>query len=123
MKASNFVLLYNTRIKNFNNITNDKIQSVTNDLIKPIKYIPYDDKIKIIDSVLNGNYKTDYPTARIYKEFTSAIISAYTNLEMGKDGYDILCETGLLNYVLNSFKSECEVMTGLLNMCLKDRGE
>ena len=120
MKVSSFLALYNVRMKDVKDIKEDLIIQTITDLIKPVKYISYDDKLKLIDGVLDKDTNSKHLTADRHRNFMIALLSAYTNLEVDKNGYDLLCETRLLDYILATFKSECEFITKLLNMCLRD---
>ena len=48
MRTSVFITSFNARLKRISNPSIDDMVSVTTDLIKPIKYLSYDDKIKLV---------------------------------------------------------------------------
>jgi len=120
MKVGSFLTLFNVRLKNVKDISEDYIVQTIKDLIKPVGFISYDDKIQLIDNVLRKTSDTKYPTAYRHREFMMSLISTYTSLEVDKAGYDALCEAKLLDFILQTFKSECDFITALLNMCLQD---
>jgi hypothetical protein len=51
MKPSSFLTLYNSRVKN-DSLDRDKIISTITELIKPVDYIPYDDKVKLVSTTI-----------------------------------------------------------------------
>ena len=120
MKANTLITLYNARTKDMRNITPDIMQRVIVDLIKPIGYIPYDRKLQLIEQVIKDNVNVKYPTAGRYRSFIIYLVNAYTNLELDKNGFDVLVENKIMDIVLSSFKSEYEICNALLQMCLDD---
>ena len=103
LKVNAFITIYNTRTKHIQPLTRDIIMETITDLIKPVRYISYDNKIKIISETIKQSRNTDYPTAILHRNFIINIISAYTDLEMNNDGFDILCENGLLELIISLF--------------------
>lgn len=94
------------------------------------KYLPMSEKRELAASVLdacskyeNGYLKID--SLNKYLIFTITIISKYTNLEFGVDSdsladYDLLCEYGLLNVVIETFETEYKATNDVLNMMQSD---
>ena len=88
------------------------------------KYIGIKDKKALIESIVNecilfedGVFKFD--DIDKYICFTMRTIEAYTNLELSDDievDYDLLCENGLLNVVIDTFNGEYENVKILLQM-------
>lgn len=120
MKVNNFIQVYNVRTKHINNLNGDAIIKIITDLIKPIKYISFDNKMKLIDQAIESAKKEKYPTAYIYMYFIMNLISAYTDLEIKNGDFDTLSETKLLDVILSTFESEYKICSGLMQMCLSD---
>ena len=88
------------------------------------KYLSVKDKKELIDNIVNecilysdGIFKFD--DIEKYIVFTMKTIAAYTNLEMTDDieaDYDALCESGLLNNIIDLFVGEYENISMLLQM-------
>ncbi len=121
MKPSSFITLYNSRVKN-KSLDKDIIVQTITDLIKPVDYIPYDDKIKLVVTTITQSYNSEYPTAILHRNFIINMISAYTNLEMDNDGFDLLSKTKMIDLILSLFQSEFTICDSILNMCLNDIG-
>lgn len=95
-------------------------------------YVPFVEKREMCATVLAGACKNvgnivEVDSVSRYLLFTIAIISKYTNLtfentddEDAIDQYDLLCQSGLLNEILNVIGSEYEVCNNLLNMMMAD---
>lgn len=92
--------------------------------IEAKKYLPIKQKKELVESIVNecilyedGVYKFD--DIDKYICFTMRVIAAYTNLELSddiEDDYDVLCEAGLLDMVINTFKKEYGEVNILLQM-------
>lgn len=95
-------------------------------------YLPFAEKRELCKQVLdacctkeNGLVKVDSVTRYIL--FTISVISKYTNLEFDSgedydslDEYDLLCESRLLNPILELIGDEYATCNNLLNMMLDD---
>ena len=87
-------------------------------------YMSIKAKRDLVESIANecvlydeGVFKFDEIEKYVY--FTMKTIEAYTNLELSDDienDYDMLCEVGLLNAVINTFSGEYENVKILLQM-------
>ncbi len=121
MKPNMFVSLFTAKTKNKIKPTSDEILNVITDIIKPVNYIKYDNKLKIIDKCFDDIKESKHPTADLQKAFVINMISAYTNIEMDNEGFDILSENSLLEIVLSTFKSEYETCSRLFQLCSLDR--
>lgn len=94
-------------------------------------YLPISEKRRIVEAVIeactnNNNGFIQVDSLDKYIMFTIAVISNYTNLEFGLDGdylsdYDRLCESGLLDVVIETFNKEYARTNDILNMMLADR--
>lgn len=95
-------------------------------------YLPFADKRELCKTVLdacctkeNGLVKVDSVTRYIL--FTISVISRYTTLEFNADEeydsldeYDMLCESRLLNPILELIGDEYAVCNNMLNMMMED---
>lgn len=101
-----------------------QLEEVITKHIETKKYLPIKQKKELIENIVNecilyedGTYKFD--DIDKYICFTMRVIAAYTNLELSddiEDDYDALCETGLLDMVINTFKKEYDEVNILLQM-------
>ena len=133
------------KVQNF--IDDFKSSKVVNSQIKPnavgeyIKktlevkdYVPFAEKRELCAQVLNAcNTKNDSGLIKVdsvsrYIIFTLSIISKYTNLEFSSgedeidslDEYDMLCQTNLLNPILDVIGAEYTTCNTMLNMMMED---
>ena len=99
------------------------------------EYIPFVDKRELCEKVLDacntkmGNGLVEVDSVSRYLVFTISVISKYTNLEFssGKDSefdsldeYDMLCQSGLLNTILDVIGGEYTTCNNILNMMMAD---
>lgn len=103
-----------------NKLDENAIIDIVVDLIKPISYVSFDNKMKLIDKTIEDSKGAKYPTAERYKNFVVNLIATYTNLEMTSKDYDALSECKLLNIVLSTFESEYVTCSKLIQLCLQD---
>lgn len=102
----------------------EQIQSFLKKELNVREYMSIKDKKNIVGDIVNtcilyedGVFKFD--EINKYICFTMKIISAYTNLELSDDienDYDLLCESNLLNPIINTFVGEYENVKLLLQM-------
>lgn len=98
-------------------------------------YLPFAEKRELCANVLEAcNTKDDSGFVKVdsvsrYIVFTISIISKYTNLEFSSgedteydslDEYDMLCQTGILNPILEVIGEEYATCNNLLNMMMDD---
>jgi hypothetical protein len=98
-------------------------------------YIPFAEKRELCEKVLNICNQRDENSGLIkvdsvsrYIVFTISIISKYTNLEFSSgeddidslDEYDMLCQAGLFNPILDAIGSEYVACNNILNMMMED---
>ena len=121
MKANIFISLFSAKTKSKIKPTSDEILAIVSDIIKPVSYIKYDDKIRIIDKCFDDIKGSVHPTADLQRAFAINMISAYTNIELDNEGFDILNENSLLEIVLLTFRTEYETCERLLQLCSLDR--
>lgn len=101
-----------------------QLEEVIAKQIETKKYLPIKQKKELVESIVNecilyedGVYKFD--DIDKYICFTMRVIAAYTNLELSddiEDDYDVLCEAGVLDMVINAFKNEYDEVNILLQM-------
>ena len=96
------------------------------------QYIPFAEKREMCASVLESSCTTvggivEVDSVSRYLLFTIAVIAKYTNLEFENtddldviDQYDMLCQKGLLNPILDVIGGEYEVCNNILNMMMAD---
>lgn len=88
------------------------------------KYISIKSKKNLVDDIVNtciiyenGVFKFNEIEKYIY--FTMKTVEMYTNLELSDDieeDYDLLCESGLFNVIISTFKKEYDEVSLLLQM-------
>lgn len=122
MKPNVFLTLYNARVKHIDNLNKETILKSLRDLAKPISYISYDNKLKIVQKTIESCRNSIFPTAEIHRAFIVNLISAYTNIEMDNNGFDVFSENKLIDVLLQLFESEYNICRVLLQMCLDDIG-
>lgn len=98
-------------------------------------YVPFAEKRDLCVNVLNAcNTKSESGLIKVdsvsrYIIFTLSIISKYTNLEFSSgedaefdslDEYDMLCQSGLLNPILDVIGAEYVTCNNILNMMMSD---
>ena len=120
MKVNVLVSLYNAKMKHAGKITSDIVMKTITDLVKPISYIPYDQKIEIAHQTIKDNLGKEYPTANTYRSFIIYLIKAYTNIELDEKGFDILMENRMIDLILSTFEPEYKMCSTILQMCLDD---
>lgn len=94
--------------------------------IKP--YIPFTDKRKIAEMVVGQNTIEEYNIKKIdstseFIGFIIAMLAAHTNLSFGPNAiedYDALSESGILEYILATFKKDFNECKTVLQMVRND---
>jgi hypothetical protein len=96
------------------------------------QYLPFVEKRALCEKVLEAscerkNNMVEVDSVSRYLLFTISMLAKYTSLEFGNtDGldsieeYDLLCQSGLLNYILEAIASEYEACNNILNMMMAD---
>lgn len=122
------------KAKNFMNTKQgieERIKWIKNEL-NIVPYLPFAEKRELCKNVLdacctkeNGLVKVDSVTRYIL--FTISVIDKYTELEFNSeedydslDEYDMLCESKLLNPILELIGDEYAACNNMLNMMLDD---
>lgn len=97
-------------------------------------YVPFAEKRDLCAKVLNAcNTKEESGLVKVdsvsrYIVFTISILSTYTNLEFSSgddefdslDEYDMLCQSGLLNPIIEVIGEEYVTCNNILNMMMAD---
>lgn len=91
-------------------------------------YISFTDKRKITEMVVNQNITDEYGVIKIdsvseFIGFIVAMLAAHTNLGFGtnpSEDYDLLSESGLLEYIIATFKKDFDECNALLQMVRND---
>lgn len=131
----------NEFIENFKNTKVENTKMVPDAVAKYIKkelevkdYVSFVEKRELCANVLNAcNTREDNGLIKVdsvsrYIIFTLSIISKYTNLEFSSgeddfdslDEYDMLCQAGLLNQILDVIGGEYVTCNNILNMMMED---
>ena len=102
----------------------EQLQEVAKKKLEVKSYLSIKEKKNLVESIVNecvlydeGVFKFD--EIEKYVCFTMRVIEAYTNLELSDDlevDYDLLCESGLLDIVIATFKKEYDEVNILLQM-------
>ena len=105
-------------------LKSEQVQSFIKKELNVKEYLSIKDKKQLVDSIVNecilyedGVFK--FNDIDKYICFTMRTIAAYTNIELSddiEDDYDALCESKLLNAVIESFNGEYENVKVLLQM-------
>lgn len=105
-------------------LKSEQVQSFIKKELNVKEYLSIKDKKQLVDSIVNecilyedGIFK--FNDIDKYICFTMRTIAAYTNIELSddiEDDYDALCESKLLNAVIESFNGEYENVRTLLQM-------
>ena len=120
MKTSVFITAFNARIKKISNPSERDIIFVISDLIKPIKYIPYDDKIKLVIMTIEQTKNEKYKTPFRYRNLIINLINTYTQLEISIDDFDTLSSNNLLDPIITTFRAEYIICDNLMKMIVDD---
>ena len=135
MKIATFIENFKTSKVTNTKITPDAVGNYIRKELEVKDYLPFAEKRNICARVLevcnnidedSGLVKVDSVTR--YIVFTLSILSAYTNLEFSSgeddidslDEYDMLCQSGLLNPILDVIGEEYAVCNNMLNMMMSD---
>jgi hypothetical protein len=135
MKIKNFIEEFKAkRIRN--TITEkDIVSNYIKSTLEVKDYVPFAEKRELCVGVLNAcNTKDNNGLVKVdsvsrYILFTVAIISKYTTLEFSSgedeeldtlDEYDMLCQAGLLNPILDVIGEEYVTCNNILNMMMAD---
>ena len=130
--VTEFVKLYkDSKVQN-TKINPDAVEKFVREKLEIKEYLPFVNKRELCEKVLNASCKKNGAIIEVdsvsrYILFTITMLSTYTNLEFENnddedaiDQYDLLCQSGLLNEILNVIGGEYEVCNNILNMMMAD---
>lgn len=102
----------------------DQLEALLKKKLEVKEYVSIKSKKTLVDDIVNecilyedGVFK--FNDIEKYICFTMRVIEAYTNLELSNDleeEYDLLCESKLLESIINTFKKEYDDVNILLQM-------
>lgn len=134
MKINEFIESYsNDKVMN-TQINPNAVSEYIKEKLDVKDYVPFAEKRELCERVLNAcNIKKDSGLVEVdsvtrYIVFTLSILSKYTNLEFSSgddevdslDEYDMLCQAGLLNPILDVIGGEYVTCNNILNMMMED---
>ena len=97
-----------------------------------VEYLPFTEKRELCEQILEASCTKNGAIVEVdsvsrYILFTISVIAKYTNLKFENtddldaiDQYDMLCKSGLLNYVLGAIGAEYDTCNNILNMMMAD---
>ena len=102
----------------------EQLEALLKKTLNVKEYIGIKEKKALVDNIVNecilyedGIFKFD--DIEKYICFTMRIVEAYTNIELSSDleeEYDLLCESKMLESIINTFKKEYDDVNILLQM-------
>lgn len=114
-------------------ITNTKftpnaIEDFINEKLEITPYISFTDKRKIAEMVIDQNITDEYSVKKInstseFIGFIIAMLATHTNLDFSTnviEDYDMLSESGLLEYIFATFKKDYDECKAVLKMVRSD---
>ena len=132
MTIKTFIENYKT--KNFMNTpqgVQERVEWIKKEL-GLVSYLPFAEKRELCENVLNACCDKENGLVKVdsvmrYILFTTSVISKYTMLEFNADEdydsldeYDMLCESRLLNPILELIGDEYTACNNMLNMMMED---
>ena len=124
----------NYKAKNFMNTpqgVQERVEWIKKEL-GLVSYLPFAEKRELCENVLNACCDKENGLVKVdsvmrYMLFTISVISKYTMLEFNADEdydsldeYDMLCESRLLNPILELIGDEYTACNNMLNMMMED---
>jgi hypothetical protein len=115
-----------------NKINDHAVEDFIRSKLAFVDYLPFVEKREMCETVLEASCTKNGAIIEVdsvsrYILFTISVLSKYTNLtfentdgEDAIDQYDMLCQSGLLNYILGAITGEYEVCNNILNMMMAD---
>lgn len=93
-------------------------------LIETKEYLPFPEKKALVERIINNSITTENGFVQIneidqYIQFTIETIKAYTNIEFSEspvEDYDLLCSSGLLGDIIDTFDGEYKMILNLVEM-------
>lgn len=93
-------------------------------IIETKQYLPFEQKTALVKNIIEQSVIYDNGFAQIneidqYINFTIGTIKAYTNIEFSDtpiEDYDLLCSSGLLGGVIDTFEGEYKMILNMVEM-------
>lgn len=120
MKVNIFITKYNARVKHVVNLTTEIIMNTITDLIKPVDYISFQEKVDLVEKTIDETKHYKYPSVYRLRQFIVNLICAYTSLECTIDDFDLLSKSKLLDVIISTFESEYRICNTIMQICLDD---
>ena len=134
MKVNEFIENFKTKKIMNTQIAPNAVEKYLKEKLEVKDYVPFAEKRELCKRVLNTcNTKEESGLIKVdsvsrYIVFTLSIISKYTNIEFSSgddeidslDEYDMLCQSGLLNAILDVIGEEYTTCNNILNMMMTD---
>lgn len=106
----------------------DAVEKFIKEKLEITPYISFTDKRKIAEMVVSQNTINEYGVIKIdstseFIGFIIAMLTAHTNLCFGEnpiEDYDVLSESGVLEYILATFKKDFDECNVVLQMVRND---
>lgn len=119
-----------SKIQN-NKLTPNGIADYINKKLVIRTYVPFTEKRDVVQMVVDHNVFMDNGCKKIdsvgqYISFVIAMLTLHTSLQMSEnpvEDYDMLCEAGLLEHVIDAFKRDYDECNVLLKMLVADELE
>lgn len=114
-------MLVNTLVEKMSN--KNQVVSLSK-TIETKSYLPFVEKKTLVERIINNCTTIQDGFVQIneinqYIQFTIETIKAYTNIEFGEnpiEDYDLLCSSGLLGDIINTFDGEYKMVLNLVEM-------
>lgn len=132
MKVVEFIELYkNAKVQN-TKINPNAIEEFLHNTLEVKHYVPFAEKRELCGKVLEASCTKNGAIVEVdsvsrYILFTISILTKYTNLKFENtddldaiDQYDMLCQSGLLNPIVEIIAGEYETCNNILNMMMAD---
>lgn len=134
MKVQEFIETFKVKKIMDSKINEHAVADYLKETLDVKEYLPFAEKRELCAKVLNACNKIDsnglvkVDSVSRYIIFTVSILSAYTNLEFSSgedeidsiDEYDMLCQSGLFDPILEVIGNEYAVCNNILNMMMDD---
>lgn len=119
LKVNNFITLFNARTKQ-GELSQEQLITIIVDLIKPKRYISYDNKISLATATIEATAKCTPCAPNRKRQFLINVINAYTDLDVDLLGFDLLSQNMFLEPIISTFEYEYKICSEILQMCLEE---
>lgn len=94
--------------------------SIIQELIKPKRYISYDDKINLVMATIDSTAKCTPCAPNRKRQFLINMINAYTDLDVDIAGFDLLSQNMFLEPIISTFEYEYKICCEIMQVCLEE---